>query len=310
MFTLTRPTVDSMRRLIGLLFLAALGLSVAGLASAADDGCPPPDQWYQPLQREAVSEESVLKGVVGKPVVLLGEHHGNALHHVWQKKILTALRAAGPNIVVALEMLPREAAPTVELFYQGKIPLEQFVRDSHWDDYWAYPVELYAPVLDFIRDNGVATTPVNISREWLDAVSQRGLENVFAGSDSPPFQRPAAAPREYLLTLARSFRRHRAAGDDTPFSVEEGQRFRRFVDVQLAWDKALADGVKRLLMANPDSTVVLLAGTWHVVNGHGVVHQLAAMDVADVAVLVPWDEHIDCAELTLNFADAVFYPTH
>lgn len=290
---------------------AALGLCLAATSAwavAADQKCPPPDQWYSPASGEIIDKMDVLAGAAEKRVVLLGEHHGNALHHLWQKNILSALQHSASKLIIALEMLPREEQPTVEAFYGGRIALDQFVRDSGWEDYWAYPVEIYAPVLEFIRDQGVPTHAVNISRDWLDAVSQRGLDAVLAGA-SPPFQQPAAPPREYLLTLARSFRSHRPPDSDTPFTEDEGWRFKRFVDVQLAWDKALADGVKKLVTDFPQATVVLLAGTWHVVNRHGVVHQLADMGVSDVAVLVPWDEHIGCDELNPAFADAVFYPT-
>lgn len=289
-------------------FLGALTLLALPQLAQSEASCVSPNKWINPASGEPRAVDDVINDVAKKRVVLLGEHHGNAAHHHWQRDVLERLYALRPGLSVALEMLPRDKNSVVEGYIAKKISLAQFVEQSEWDVYWSYPIELYAPVLEWLQRRSVPTQPVNIDRQWLDDVSARGLDQARAAKDSAPIENPAKPNREYLTTLAHSFRRHRLPATDEAGKAEEREKFKRFVDVQLAWDKVLADGVKKMVDAELNLPVVLLAGTWHVVNRHGVVLQLRAMGIDDVAVLVPWDEHIDCAELNADFADAIYFP--
>mgnify|MGYP002525830815 FL=1 len=52
--------------------------------------------------------------------------------------------------------------------------------------------------------------------------------------------------------------------------------------------------------------MVGIIGNGHLENGWGVPFQLAALGVADVTVLLPWDRGRDCDDLSGGLADAVF----
>lgn len=288
--------------------LCAITLLALPQLAQSEASCVSPNQWINPASGEQRSVDDVIQEVAGKRVVLLGEHHGNAAHHRWQRDVLDRLYSHRPKLSVALEMLPRDKNFVVEGYISKKLSLDQFVKQSEWDVYWSYPIELYTPVLEWLQQRSIPTEAVNIDRQWLDDVSARGLDQARAAKDPAPIDNPAKPNRAYLTTLAHSFRRHRLPATDEAGKAEEREKFKRFVDVQLAWDKVLADGVKKMLDAEQNLPIVLLAGTWHVVNRHGVVLQLHAMGIEDVAVLVPWDEHIDCAELNADFADAIYFP--
>lgn len=81
---------------------------------------------------------------------------------------------------------------------------------------------------------------------------------------------------------------------------------RRFVEAQLTWDRALAEGLADAARANPGALVVGIMGSGHLEGGNGVPHQLAALGVRDVTVLLPWDTTRECSTLAPHLADAVF----
>src|SRR5262245_8720252 len=89
----------------------------------------------------------------------------------------------------------------------------------------------------------------------------------------------------------------KGAGDDAS---------RRFVEAQLTWDRALAEGLAEAARANPQALVIGVMGSGHLEGGHGVPHQLAALGMHDVTVLLPWDATRDCATLGPGMADAAF----
>jgi uncharacterized iron-regulated protein len=86
----------------------------------------------------------------------------------------------------------------------------------------------------------------------------------------------------------------------------DGQKFYLFIQGQLLWDRAMAEGVASVLTKNEAPLVIGIMGSWHLINRHGVPHQLSSLGIDDAAVLVPWDVHFECSEITSAFADAIY----
>ena len=82
--------------------------------------------------------------------------------------------------------------------------------------------------------------------------------------------------------------------------------FQRFVEAQLTWDRAMAEGLAQAHRENPGALVVGIMGRGHVEYGHGVPHQLADLGVDKVVSLIPVDAGEACQALEATYADAVF----
>jgi membrane-associated protease RseP (regulator of RpoE activity) len=80
----------------------------------------------------------------------------------------------------------------------------------------------------------------------------------------------------------------------------------RFVESQQVWDRAMAQGIADARARDPQALVVGIMGSGHVLDGHGVPHQLRDLGVKDVVAFVPWDRGEDCSRLVVGLADAVF----
>jgi hypothetical protein len=82
--------------------------------------------------------------------------------------------------------------------------------------------------------------------------------------------------------------------------------FRRFVEAQLTWDRAMAEAIAGARTAESAPLVVGILGQGHVEHRWGVPHQLADLGIPDAAVLLPVAPPEDCAGVPPDLADAVF----
>ena len=87
--------------------------------------------------------------------------------------------------------------------------------------------------------------------------------------------------------------------------------FKRFVEAQLTWDRAMGEALASAKAKFPGATVVGILGSGHVERGYGVPHQLAALGIAGAASLIPASVDEACKVVGTSFADAVFtLPRH
>jgi uncharacterized iron-regulated protein len=261
--------------------------------------CVPAARWLIPASGREDTTPNVIARAARSRIVLLGEIHDRAEHHRWQLQTIAALAARRPSIVLGFEMFPRRAQPVLDRWVAGEIDVTTLLRDTDWARVWGFPSPLYLPLFEFARLNRVPMRAVNVDRELVARVGREGWTAV------PPAERegvsePAPATPAYEAHLADVLAAHGGQG-----AGDEAAR-RRFVEAQLTWDRALAEGLADAAHAYPDALVVGIMGSGHLEQGQGVPHQLAALGVRDVTVLLPWDTDRECAPLVPDVADAVF----
>src|SRR5262249_44798788 len=86
--------------------------------------------------------------------------------------------------------------------------------------------------------------------------------------------------------------------------------FKRFVEAQLTWDRAMAEALAGAKRKFSDATVVGILGSGHVAEGHGVPHQLEALGIAGVTSLIPVSPDEACMLVGTSYADTVFTLPH
>lgn len=298
----------------GIAALAHPHADVDDVPTAAVDACVPVGQWRLAEDgrvRQATLEDIVARGVAAG-VVLFGETHGTADHHRWQLQTLSALHARQPDLVIALEMLPRRAQPALDRWVAGEIDEQAFLRLSEWREAWGFDPGFYLPVLHFARMNRLPLVAVNVDRGLIRAVGERGFDAVPV-QDREGVGAPAPAPPGYEEWLFESWSEHPTGGGagnphgkaaETP--SRDDVEFRRFVESQLVWDRAMAQGIAEARERRPGALVVGLMGSGHVIHGWGVAHQLRALGGPAALALLPFDRGDDCDELLSGVADGVF----
>ncbi|MCX7893738.1 MAG: ChaN family lipoprotein [Burkholderiales bacterium] len=288
--------------------LAAAALLGAAPTGAAGDRCVPAGAWVVPQAGggERIDTAALVREIAKRRVVLLGESHDSAEHHRWQAATLAALHAQRPEMVIVLEMFPRRVQGALDRWVAGELTEAEFLRDSDWREVWRFDPALYMPIFHFARMHRVPMVAGNVERSLTREVSAKGFDAVSADRREG-VTRPAPPTDAYLDFLLASFGQHdngRGAAGKPP--GRDDPAFRRFVESQQVWDRAIAQKIAEASRARPGALVVGILGAGHAMNGFGVPHQLRDLGVTDVAVLLPWDVGSDCARLKPGLADAVF----
>jgi uncharacterized iron-regulated protein len=297
--------------------LSGAGAPVSGQPVASADACVPVGAWRTPGEtgpRETTTDAVVTRALAAGSV-LLGETHDSAEHHRWQLQTLTALHARHPDLVIALEMFPRRVQGALDRWIAGELDEQAFLRESEWREVWGFDPALYLPIFHFARMNRIPLVAVNVSRSLTRAVADKGLAGVPL-AEREGVGDPAPALPAYENMLFESWRDH-LPDDAAHGALERAERtdpgqpeFRRFLESQLVWDRAIAEGMAEAAARHPRAVVVGLMGSGHVVHGWGVSHQLQALGRPAPFTLLPFERDADCAKLAGGpadrLADAVF----
>ncbi|MCG6656605.1 PDZ domain-containing protein [Halomonas campisalis] len=281
----------------GCLALACLAGTLAlSAAPAWADTCLAPGEWRQP-GGERLSPAELFSDLAEQDVVLLGEQHDRMDHHRWQLSTLAGLHARRPDLVIGLEMLPREAQPALDAWVAGELDEQAFLDESNWRTAWGFDPALYFPILHFARLHRVPLQAVNITPELRGRLVNEGWEAV-PEAERFAISAPAEPPEAYRERLAEVYEQHPSReGDEADFA--------RFVAAQLAWDRAMAAGLAEA--GEQGALVVGLIGQGHLAYGHGVPHQLSDLGVEAHSTLLPWQVGAhECEPPPAGLARAVF----
>jgi uncharacterized iron-regulated protein len=297
--------------------LSGPGDSAHANPAATDGACVPVGTWRIPAAAGLAdaTTDAIVTRALAAGAVLLGETHDNAEHHRWQLQTLTALHARHPDLVIALEMFPRRAQGALDRWVAGELDEQAFLRESEWREVWGYDAALYLPIFHFARMNRIPLVAANVSRSLTRAVGEKGLAAVPL-AEREGVGDPAPALPAYEDLLFESWRDHlpedaaHGSLDRTERSDRNQPEFRRFLESQLVWDRAIAEGMSEAAVRRPGTVVVGLMGSAHVMHGWGVAHQLKALGRPAPLTLLPFERDADCAQLaggpTERLADAVF----
>ena len=270
--------------------------------------------WLDPANGETLAVEQVFKRLERSRIVLLGESHTSMAHHRWQQYMLSALHSRNTNMVVGLEMMPRSKQTVLDAWSMGKLTEKEFLEQSEWQKVWGYDAGFYLPLLHFARLNRLPTIALNIDRELVSQVGEKGWQ-ALSEEQRMGLSDPAPASDDYRNSLAELYAYKLSMGDGAEDDksaepdldeVLRSEAFSNFVEAQLTWDRAMADALAAAHRRDPTAIVVGIIGRGHLEYGYGIPHQLADMGIGDVDVLLPIDSDDQCDPLPAELATAVF----
>lgn len=282
-----------------LLLASGLALASPAEARAQPAACVPVGVWIDPASNER--RDDAIAALAKRKVVLLGEAHDEVEHHRWQLHTIAALRDRRPDLVLGFEMFPRRVQPVLDRWVKGELSEADFLRDVDWAAVWGFDADLYLPLFHFARMHRIPMVALNIDRDTSRKVVQRGISNVPL-AEREDVGDPAPATPAYRDRLFEVFKQHPAGGAGA--SRDSGV-FGRFVEAQLLWDRAMAEA----LVAGrreKEPLIVGVMGQGHMEYRDGVVHQLAALGVDDVATALPWPADAECKRPDPRIANFVF----
>lgn len=297
--------MDIKRRSIAVAAVAAFGALTLHTAYAAP-GCLRPAAWtaLEQLPSRTHDAAGILADMARREVVLLGEYHDDDDHHRWQLQTLAALHVLRPDMVIGFEMFPRRVQPALDRWVAGDLTLKQFLAQSEWDKVWNTAPDLYAPLFQFARQNRIPMVALNVDNALNKAVRDKGWDQVPA-SQREGVGRPAAPVDAYRDFLFDVYRGHgHGVNGDSARKTDSG--FRRFVESQTTWDRAMAEALAGRARAGEKPLVVGIMGSGHLRFGHGVPHQLRDLGITNIGTLLAMPADSDCTEVSPGLASAVF----
>lgn len=293
-------------RLVSPIAFLLLVIPLASAPVAAAPQCNHVGQWVVPGKTGTIASDELIAAMADRDIVMLGESHTSANDHRWQLHTLAALRSRRPEMVIGLEMFPRSVQPVLDRWVAGELSEKAFLKQSRWDQVWGYDADFYLPIFHFARQNRIPLRAVNVDRSLIAKVGRGGWASI-PKAEREGIGDPAPASEAYRGILSNIFSQHsgttRERSED---KAEQETGLDRFVQAQLTWDRAMAEGLATAHRKNPDALVVGIIGRGHLENGHGVPHQLVDLGIEETAVLLTANAGKGCPELAAGFADAVF----
>jgi uncharacterized iron-regulated protein len=294
-------------RLVAGLRVARLSVLVAGLALAAlpalaeqrallpgsDEIAPPETAVIDSATVTGI--DALLARLADRRVVFVGETHDSYEDHLNQLAIVRGLHASGKTIGIGMEFFQQPFQPYLDAFIAGELGEAELLRKTEYFERWRFDYRLYRPILRFAREHGIPLIALNIEREITDKVGDAGI-------DSLDEAQRARIPRD-IDRDDEDYRRYMKSVFDMHPKGEDAE-FEHFLDVQLLWDEGMAERAARWLDANPDKTLVVLAGAGHVEYGRGIPSRVKRrLDVPAATIINGAVRPFDPA-----MADFVLYP--
>jgi uncharacterized iron-regulated protein len=228
---------------------------------------------YDGITGQAVSLERALAGVRPGHVVVVGEQHDLAGHHVNQLAVLLTLRAMGLKVSVGFEFFYYPDQPWVDRYARGEIPEEEFLRAVRWG---RIPFDWYRPLVLFPRDAGGHVRALNAPPVLTRALAQRGLAGLSG-------EERALLPPGFQPGSDRYFERFRVAMGQ--HGVMSEAVLRNYFLAQSAWDDTMAWQATEFMRVNPDQVLVIIVGDFHASYGGGLPDRLRARGLGDILVI-------------------------
>lgn len=198
-------------------------------------------------------------------VVFVGEGHDRYEHHLNQLDIIRNLHQGKPDLAIGMEFFQWPFQSVLDRYIAGEIDERTFLRETEYYKRWRYDYRLYRPILQYARENRIPVIALNVPSELTRKVAEGGFESLT------PEERatlPAEIDRSdttYRERLRKIFELH-APSDE--------RSFENFVSAQLLWDEGMAETAASWLRANPGRSMVILAGSGHVMYGSGIPNRL------------------------------------
>ncbi|MGD8990399.1 MAG: ChaN family lipoprotein [Desulfobacterales bacterium] len=226
-------------------------------------------------------------------IVLVGEHHGKVQHHKAQLAVIRALKEAGVEVAIGLEMFRHESQPALDKWVAGEIDSQGFEKIYY--DNWNFPWQAYSMIFEYARERKIPMIGLNVPREITRKVSRNGFKSLSPEQKGQLAEVSCVVDQQYMNYIRQAFGGH-----------GHGQmNFIYFCEAQMVWDTAFAVYSLDYIKNHPNAVVVLLTGVGHAQKG-AVPRQISIRSKAPYTVILPEvSGGIDRQSVSSNEADYI-----
>jgi uncharacterized iron-regulated protein len=226
-------------------------------------------------------------------IILVGEHHSNKKHHEAQRDVIRALKEAGTQVAIGLEMFRSDSQQALDRWINGDIGEEEF-QQIYYNN-WNYPWSAYRIIFDYARNEKIPLIGLNVSRNITRQVSQYGFKSLTPEQRGKLSDVTCRVDKAYMDYIKSAFGAH----------AHGNLNFNYFCEAQLVWDTVMAINTLNYLKKYPDAVVVVLTGMGHAQKG-AVPRQIRERSQTPFAVILPEvKDSIDSETVTSEDADYI-----
>jgi uncharacterized iron-regulated protein len=257
---------------------------------------------------EVITPAELPKRLAGVRLLLVGENHTDMDYHRSELRVVQELVRSGRPVFLGLEMYPYTEQRFLDDWVDGKLTEEAFLQASRWYENWGYNWLYYRDIFLFAQDHKLRIFAVNAPRDVVTAVRKKGFKNLTPeeAAHIPSDIDTSSADHR---TLFKSF--FEGGGDALHSGMTDAQ-LDSMIAAQSTWDATMAfNSVKALKEhGGPETVMVILVGSGHVVYGLGIQRQAARHFDGKIATVVPVnvrdDEGHDIKTVQASYADFVW----
>jgi uncharacterized iron-regulated protein len=220
-------------------------------------------------QGKILKRDLLFETLSKQQIIYLGETHDSAKDHQLQLEIIQELHKRRPHLTIAFEQFQRPYQSVLEDYLQGKITESQLVENSEYKKRWGFPWTLYAPIVQFAKQQQFPLIALNTPSEVTRKVSRQGLESLNFSDRRfiPPIGSIQLGPDAYRDRIQTIYREmHQGKGNS--------QGFNRFFEAQVLWDETMADRLHQAIKQNPDRLILVLVGQGHLLYHDGIPNRV------------------------------------
>ncbi|UCH81853.1 MAG: ChaN family lipoprotein [Nitrospiraceae bacterium] len=237
---------------------------------------------------------NVIESVSDKKIIYVGEMHDVFAHHAVQLDIIAGIHKQNDNIAIGMEMFQRQYQSVLDAYIAGEMEEKEFLKSAEYFKQWGFDYNLYKPILDFARTEGIPVIALNANREIVKKVSAGGIDSL---SDEEMKEIPVSmdfSDEEYRERLKEVFEQHEG---------DEEREFDYFYESQILWDETMSMSISEYLEREPDRQIIVIAGRGHLSFGSGIPNRTYARTGERYAIVL-----ID-AEVVEGIADYIVFPS-
>jgi uncharacterized iron-regulated protein len=246
--------------------------------SAARDGADNVARGAQVVDLDELpSLDEVIPELGTKRVVFIGESHERFEHHLVQLAIILRLYERNANLAIGMEFFQEPFQRYLDGYVAGRLDDDALLEATEYFSRWGFDFRLYQPILRFAQENRIPVVALNVSKELVERVSNRGMGGLAPEERAQLPARIVPADALYRERLRSIFELHPAS---------ELKNFERFVEVQLLWDESMAETAAKYLLSHPERSLVVLAGNGHLAFRSGIPGRVQRRAPVDSAVVL------------------------
>ena len=225
------------------------------------------------------SFDDMINDLKQKRIVMIGETHTNQLHHDVQYEIIKGLVESGKPVVFALEMYNPKQNEVLAAWSSGKTDPNTFLEQTDFLATWSHNYRYYQAIFEYARDKNIPIYGANVERKYASKIGRGGLNSLKEDDNKVlPEIDISNIEHEFLIKVMME-------GMDATMP----KQFDNMYPAQSLWDAAMGEGAIAAAKKYPEATVIVLAGSGHVIYNLGIGRIIKDRSDLSFASVVPVD---------------------